>query len=106
MLLPFIVACTTHRQTVQVPVELPSIQYCYIDRSNNSVVLDSVSRWNEGDTVYIYREKTRILNTSDVYISKDSIPTAVRLETIDELNVDYLNKLGDLKSLIFKILSP
>lgn len=100
------VSCATHNRTVQVPIELPTSSYHYDSRIRDVIVLDSVSRWTEGDTVYIYKEKTKILNISDTLISKDSIATAVMLESVDELNIEYLNKLGELKSLIFKILSP
>lgn len=101
-----LISCTTHNKTVQIPVELPSSSYHYDSRIRDIVVLDSVSRWTQGDTVFIYREKTRIFNISDTLISKDSISTAIMLESIDEINVDYLNKLGEIKSLIFKMLAP
>lgn len=101
-----IVSCTTHNKTIQVPVELPSSSYHYDSKIRDIIVIDSVSRWTEGDTVYIYREKARLLNISDTLISKDSISVAIMLESVDELNIEYLNKLGELKSLIFKMLSP
>lgn len=107
ILLMFItVSCATHNQTVQVPVELPNSSYHYDSRIRDIIILDSVSRWTEGDTVYIYREKTKVLNISDTLIKRDSITTAVMLESIDEINIEYLNKLSDLKSLIFKVLTP
>ena len=99
-------SCTTHRQTVQIPVELQSIQTCYDRKVLNVFVIDSVSRWTQGDSVYIYRERTKILNVSDTLIKKDSIPTAVRLESTDEISIEYLDKLGELKSLMFKMLLP
>ena len=100
------VSCASHNKTVQVPVELPNSSYHYDSRIKDIIVLDSVSRWSEGDTVYIYREKTKLVNIADTLISRDSISTAVILETIDELNIEYLDKLSSLKSLMFKLLTP
>lgn len=99
-------SCATHHKTVQVPVELPYMTYYKDVRIRDMVLMDSVSRWSEGDTVYIYREKTKVLNISDTLISKDSISKAVILESVDELNIEYLDKISELKSLLFRILSP
>lgn len=100
-----ITSCATHNKTIQVPVEVPNTHYHYDSKVRDIIVYDSVSRWTYGDTVYIYREKTKVINLADTLIRKDSVSSTVILESVDELNIEYLDKLNGIKSLMLKILS-
>lgn len=100
------ISCATRRQVIQIPVELSNTSYTYDSKIDRIIFIDSVSRWTQNDTVYIYRERLKYINLADTLITRDSVPNAVKLENSDEFNVDYLKQLGDLKNLILKAMSP
>ena len=90
-ILLLLISCSTKNKIVKVPVPVETIKTEYIhDLKIDSVfVRDSIDRWREGDTIYIYKEHThyKYLNKTDTVIKIDTIPKIVKVkeETIKEV---------------------
>ena len=97
-ILLLLISCSTKNKIVKVPVPVETIKTEYIhDLKIDSVfVRDSIDRWRDGDTIYIYKEHThyKYLNKTDTVINRNKINELVQV-------VKQLNK--EIKSIKEKI---
>lgn len=85
-LLLLLISCSAKNKIVEVPVETVRTEYIHNIKIDSVYVRDSVDRWRDGDTVYMYREHTQFkyLNKIDTVIKKDTIPKIVKVEVVKE----------------------
>lgn len=90
-----IFSCTTTKyvekpvdRIVEVPVEVVKTEYIHDTKIDSVFIRDSVDRWHEGDTFYIYKERTKFkyLNKIDTIIKTDTISKTI--EVINEKRVE------------------
>lgn len=93
-LLMLVVACSTKKQIIEVPVPVEKVKTEYIrdTRIDSIFVKDSIDRYMIGDTCYIYKEhiKYQYLFKTDTIVKVDSIPTIVTLKETTEVEVNRL----------------
>lgn len=91
-ILLFLISCSTQKQIIEVPVETIKTEYIHNTKIDSVYVRDSIDRWREGDTVFIYKEHTqyKYLNKTDTIIKVDSIPKIVKIETVKEVEVNHI----------------
>lgn len=84
-------SCTTTK-FVEVPVEIVKTEYIHDTKIDSIYVRDSIDRWREGDTVFIYKEHTKYkyLNKTDTVVRVDSIPKIIRVETKEVVEVNHI----------------
>ena len=84
-------SCTTTK-FVEVPVETIKTEYIHDTKTDSVYVRDSIDRWREGDTVFIYKEHTKYkyLNKTDTIVRIDSIPKIIKVETKEVVEVNHL----------------
>lgn len=72
-------ACKTTTKLVEVPVEVVKKEYIHDTKIDSVYIHDSIDRWFDGDTFYIYKEHTqyKYLNKIDTIHKIDSIPVIV-----------------------------
>lgn len=89
-----VVACSTHKQIVEVPVPVETVktEYIHDTRIDSVFIKDSVDRWMSGDTLFIYKEHTKYkyLFKTDTVVRIDSIPNIIKLETTKEVEVNHI----------------
>lgn len=94
-MLMLVVACSTHKQIVEVPVPVETVktEYIHDTRIDSVFVKDSIDRWVNGDTVFIYKEHTKYkyLAKTDTLVRVDSIPKIIKVETVKEVEVNHIN---------------
>lgn len=85
-------SCTPQKQIVEVPVEITKTEYIHDTRIDSVYIRDSVDRWRDGDTVFIYKEhiKYKYLNKTDTIVRVDSIPKIIKVETVKEVEVNHI----------------
>lgn len=60
-ILILLASCAAQKQIIEVPVETVKTEYIHDTKIDSVYVRDSIDRWREGDTVFIYKNT---LNTS------------------------------------------
>lgn len=92
-----LISCKT--KYVEVPIEIPietvKKEYIHDIKIDSVFIHDSIDRWFDGDTFYIYKEHTqyKYLNKIDTIHNVDSIPIIVekkvpyKVTEIKEVNV-------------------
>lgn len=85
-------ACTPQREVIEVPVETIKTEYIHDVRIDSIYERDSVDRWRDGDTVFIYKEHTKYkyLNRIDTIVKVDSIPKLVKIKTKEVVEVNHI----------------
>lgn len=86
-------SCTTTKYVDRpIPVETIKTEYINTVKVDSVVVKDSVDRWLKGDTLFIYKEKTRYryINNSDTIVRVDTIPKLIKQEVTKEIKVNEL----------------
>lgn len=75
-----------------MPVETVKTEYIHDTKIDSVYVRDSIDRWREGDTVFIYKEHTKYkyLNKTDTIVRVDSIPKIIKVETVKEVEVNHI----------------
>lgn len=90
-----ITSCTTTKyienpidRVVEVPVEVIKKEYIHDTKIDSVFIRDSIDRWHDGDTFYIYKERTKFkyLNKIDTIIKTDTISKTI--EVINEKRVE------------------
>lgn len=90
-----ITSCTTTKyiekpidRVVEVPVEVIKKEYIHDTKIDSVFIRDSIDRWHNGDTFYIYKERTKFkyLNKIDTIIKTDTISKTI--EVINEKRVE------------------
>lgn len=91
-ILLFLISCSTHRQIVEVPVEVVKTEYIHDTKTDSVYVKDSVDRWIKGDTVFIYKEHTKYkyLNKTDTIVKVDSIPKIINVTNTEVVEVNHI----------------
>lgn len=70
-------SCTTTR-FIEVPVEVVKKEYIRDTQTDSIYVRDSIDRWREGDTVFIYRDHFK-------YKYRDRVDTIVRIDSVPKI---------------------
>lgn len=91
-LLIFIISCNTHERIIEIPVETVHIEYRTNTVTDSVYMKDSVDRYMIGDTLYIYKERTKYkyFTNTDTIIKIDSIPKIIKVETVKEVEVNHI----------------
>lgn len=91
-ILILLASCAAQKQIIEVPVETVKTEYIHDTKIDSVYVRDSIDRWREGDTVFIYKEHTKYkyLNKSDTIVRVDSIPKIIKVETVKEVEVNHI----------------
>ncbi len=87
----FLISCTTQK-IVEVPIETIKTQYIHDTQIDSIYIRDSIDRWRNGDTIFIYKEHTKYkyLNKTDTVIRTDTIPKIVKSEVVKEVIVNHI----------------
>lgn len=100
----FLTSCKTQLKEVpveiikEVPVETVKTEYV------SSVIRDTVyekeilNRWQEGDTVYIYKEvnTSKSANKSDTILVTDTIPKLIKVEVPKVVNQEVIKEVNKI----------
>lgn len=91
-ILILLASCAAQKQIIEVPVETVKTEYIHDTKIDSVCVRDSIDRWREGDTVFIYKEHTKYkyLNKTDTIVRVDSIPKIIKVETVKEVEVNHI----------------
>lgn len=91
-ILILLVSCTAQRQIIEVPVETIKYEYIHDTRIDSVYEKDSIDRWREGDTVFIYKEHTKYkyLNKTDTVCKTDTITKVVPVEVKEVVEVNHI----------------
>lgn len=91
-ILIFLISCSAHKQIIEVPVETIKTEYIHDTKIDSVYVRDSIDRWRNGDTVFIYKERTKYkyLNKTDTLVRVDTIPKIIKVETVKEVEVNHI----------------
>lgn len=91
-ILILLASCAAQKQIIEVPVETVKTEYIHDTKIDSVYVRDSIDRWREGDTVFIYKEHTKYkyLNKTDTIVRVDSIPKIIKVETVKEVEVNHI----------------
>lgn len=91
-ILILLASCAAQKQIIEVPGETVKTEYIYDTKIDSVYVRDSIDRWREGDTVFIYKEHTKYkyLNKTDTIVRVDSIPKIIKVETVKEVEVNHI----------------
>lgn len=87
-----LVSCKTITKTVEIPVETIKKEYINNIKTDSIIIRDSIDRYVSGDTVFIYKEKTKYkyLTSIDTIIKTDSIPKVITLKETKEVEVNHI----------------
>lgn len=88
ILILLLCSCTTTKY-VEVPVKTVQTEYIHNTRTDSVVIRDSIDRWLSGDTLYIYKERTKYLTRErvDTICRTDTITNVVTIESVKEVKV-------------------
>lgn len=91
ILILLLCSCTTTKY-VEVPVKTVQTEYIHNTRTDSVVIRDSIDRWLSGDTLYIYKERTKYLTRErvDTICRTDTITNVVTIESVKEVKVNSL----------------
>lgn len=91
-ILIFLISCSAHKQIIEVPVETIGYEYIHDTRIDSVYERDSIDRWREGDTVFIYKEHTKYkyLNKTDTICKTDTITKVVPVEVKEVVEVNHI----------------
>lgn len=91
-ILILLASCAAQKQIIEVPVETVKTEYIHDTKIDSVYIRDSIDRWREGDTVFIYKEHTKYkyLNKTDTIVRVDSIPKIIKVETVKEVEVNHI----------------
>lgn len=91
-ILILLASCAAQKQIIEVPVETVKTEYIHDTKIDSVYVRDSIDRWREGDTVFIYKEHTKYkyLNKTDTIVRVDSIPKIIKVEIVKEVEVNHI----------------
>lgn len=93
VILVFLVACSSTKIIEkEVPIEKVKIEYINTLKIDSVYIHDSIDRFVNGDTLYLYKYKYiyKYLNHIDTVIQKDSIETPIY---ITKTEIKEVNKL-------------
>lgn len=87
LLFCFALSCTTTK-LVEVPIEKTKTEYLNKILYDSIYIRDSIDRYTNGDTVFIYKQKTELKYKykTDTIIKIDSIPYPVYIDNTVEVN--------------------
>lgn len=83
-------SCST---TKLVPVEKVITEYIHNKKVDSVFERDSVDRWLNGDTLYIYKEHTKFkyINNTDTVYKTDTITKVVKVDVVREVEVNHIH---------------
>lgn len=86
-----ICSCTTTK-TIEVPIETIRTEYIHNTKVDSVFVRDSIDRWINGDTVFIYKEHTgyKYINRTDTVCRTDTITKTVKIDVVKEVEVNHI----------------
>lgn len=91
-ILILLTACKPIKEIIEVPVEVIKKEYIHDTRTDSIYIKDSVDRYIKGDTVFIYKERTkfRYINKTDTVLKIDTIPKILVKKTVKEVEVNHI----------------
>lgn len=91
-ILILLAACKPIKEIVEVPVEVIKKEYIHDTRTDSIYIKDSVDRYIKGDTVFIYKERTkfRYINKTDTVLKTDTVPKILVKKTVKEVEVNHI----------------
>lgn len=91
ILILLLYSCSTTK-VVEVPVKTIEREYIYNTKIDSIILRDSIDRWRSGDTLYIYKERTKYVTKErvDTICRTDTITKVVTIENIREVKVNHL----------------
>lgn len=83
-----LIGCTPTKQIIEVPIEVVKTEYVNKLHKDSIYIHDSIDRYINGDTVYLYKYKYiyQYLTKVDTIVQIDSIDRPVRVTEIKEVN--------------------
>lgn len=100
-------ACSTQKSIVEVPVEVIKevpvevikTEYIYNTVADSTFEKDSVDRYREGDTLYIYREhiKYRVITKTDSVVRNDTVPKIIKVEVPKVINKEVVKEVNHIR---------
>lgn len=89
-ILILLASCAAQKQIIEVPVETVKTEYIHDIIIDSIIERDSIDRWRDGDTVYIFKEHTkyRYLNRTDTICKTDTITKTIKVPK--EVKINYL----------------
>ena len=84
-------SCTTTK-IKEVPIETIKTEYIQNTKIDSVFVKDSIDRWIKGDTLYIYKERTKYkyINKVDTVCRSDTITKVVTVTEIERVEVNHI----------------
>lgn len=84
-------SCTSTKY-IEVPVETIKTEYIHNTRIDSVFVKDSIDRWLKGDTLYIYKERTKFkyINKTDTVCKTDTITKVIKVDVVREVEVNHI----------------
>ncbi len=91
-ILILLTACKPIKEIIEVPVEVVKKEYIHDTKTDSIYVKDSIDRYIKGDTVFIYKERTkfRYINKTDTILKTDTVPKILVKTTVKEVKVNYI----------------
>ena len=85
-------ACKPIKEIIEVPVEVVKKEYIHDTKTDSIYIKDSIDRYIKGDTVFIYKERTkfRYINKTDTILKTDTVPKILVKTTVKEVKVNYI----------------
>lgn len=91
-ILILLTACKPIKEIIEVPVEVVKKEYIHDTKTDSIYIKDSIDRYIKGDTVFIYKERTkfRYINKTDTILKTDTVPKILVKTTVKEVKVNYI----------------
>lgn len=91
-ILILLAACKPIKEIIEVPVEVIKKEYIHDTRTDSIYIKDSIDRYIKGDTVFIYKERTkfRYINKTDTILKTDTVPKILVKTTVKEVEVNHI----------------
>ena len=91
-ILILLTACKPIKEIIEVPVEVVKKEYIHDTKTDSIYIKDSIDRYIKGDTVFIYKERTkfRYINKTDTILKTDTVPKILVKTTVKEVEVNHI----------------
>lgn len=87
-----VTACKTTTKVVEVPVEVVKKEYIHDTKVDSVYIIDSIDRWQKGDTLYIakWHTKYKYIFKTDTVLKVDSVPKIVTVTKEIQREVNHI----------------
>lgn len=93
LIIAFVMCCCTTTRYIEVPVETIRTEYINNTKFDSVFIRDSVDRWIQGDTLYIYKEHTKFkyINKTDTICKTDTITKTIKVDVVRNVEVNHIH---------------